>query len=331
MHYLAFNKEWFEKHQNKLLWLLRFKTFRTILRIDSDLPIVQILPNAYTVYLRHDKDRVHLQTDFRTHCKYSKRLYYAFRPLWWMMHGWDLVVDALIPKLSFGFSTLTKNPDPDPETNTVDGFVQNFPTGGTWAAARAAATGTTADDSATQGVFVQNRLAGTDWIINRAFLLFDTSSLTAAAIVSAAVLSVVPHDAAGGSDVDGMFVHIVASTPVSNTALATADFDQLGATSFANMAAWIVSDSTYRDFTLNASGIANVSKTAVSKFGAIGSLDLNGSPDPTGNNQCLARWADYAGTSFDPKLVVTYSLASPSLVYSTPGAEFRFKDQVIAY
>src|SRR5258708_5424922 len=114
MHYLAFDKLWFKKHQNILLWLLKFQIFRHILRIDTDKPVVKIEPHAFTVYLGKKGNKLQFQTDFRTHWKYSKRLYYAFKPLWWTIHFWDwLIADRFIPQWSYGFSTLTAFPDAD--------------------------------------------------------------------------------------------------------------------------------------------------------------------------------------------------------------------------
>ena len=300
---MVFDKGWFIQHQSKLLFLLRFKLFRKVLKIETDKKIVEILPNCVTVGLENNQ----YQTTFYTRDVFSKYLYHIFSPIWWVMHFLDwLFIDKFIPKFSFGFLTLTVNPDPNPETSTVDGFVQKFTAGLTWAQTIAAATGDTADDTATQGVLVQNRLTGTDFINNRAFWLFNTSSLTSGAIISAATLSVVPHDAAGGTNPDSLTLEIVSSNPASNTTLGTADYNTLGSTSFGSITFWTVSDSTYRDITLNANGIANISKTGISKFGGKGSADLNGTPTPTGNNQVLARWADYGG-AVKPKLVVTYS------------------------
>src|SRR5258707_9027350 len=115
---MVFDKDWFLHYQSKLLWLLNSsltkKRFRYVLRIHKDCPdrsIVQILPNSYTVFNRWIDDRVELITDFRTHNKFAKRLYYAFKPFWIVLHIWDLFADFVIPSWSFGFNTLTVFPD----------------------------------------------------------------------------------------------------------------------------------------------------------------------------------------------------------------------------
>src|SRR5438046_3617479 len=94
----SFSKAWFEKHQRVLLWLLNHwltrRWFRWVLRIRKhdigyNKPIVRLLPNCYTVFNRFVANKVELTTDFRTHAKYAKRIYYGFWPMWWALHAWD--------------------------------------------------------------------------------------------------------------------------------------------------------------------------------------------------------------------------------------------------
>src|SRR3989304_1166225 len=116
-HYRAFGSLFFLLHQKKLLWLLndpRTKDwFRYVLRIHRDVDrretICEIGPSYYKVRL----DKKYLQVDFRSHAKFSKRLYHAFKPAWWMAHSYDwMIADRWTPELSFGFATLTKYPYP---------------------------------------------------------------------------------------------------------------------------------------------------------------------------------------------------------------------------
>src|ERR1051325_3574255 len=154
--YLAFSKEWFKRHQKVLLILLNWPVvkywFRWVMRIHSwDCPtsekIAEIGPN-YFVYaqviehvscerfakLSFKNRKPHCKikckgnhpiltrtADFRSHPKFAKRLYYAFRPVWWAMHIWDLAADRFIPRLSFGFDTLTAFPDAGTGVTAVDG------------------------------------------------------------------------------------------------------------------------------------------------------------------------------------------------------------------
>lgn len=312
MYYLAFNKAWFEKHQNKLLWLLKFRLFRKILRIECNDRIVEITPNSYTTHV----SGVTFKTDFRTHDKYSKRLYYAFSPLWWAMHIWDIFADKAIPKLSFGFDTLTAYPDPDPETTTVDGQVQRvgneaFGTIRSGVGTSASPSGASTFLQLTAGTTASNYILLRRWIG-----LFDTSTLTASATISAAALSLEGFGKANTYSTEPD-LDIVSSNPASNTNLVSGDYNTLGTTPYASISYASFSTTGYNDFTLDASGIATISKTGVSKFGATFSWDTDNSAPTWGNSKDIEldiRNADTAATTSDPKLVVTYTLGGVRLL-----------------
>lgn len=122
-------------------------------------------------------------------------------------------------------STLTVYPDAgDPGTTTCDGVV--YKSDATWAGARDAATGTVGINETSDNIartFYNS--AGPTYHARRGFFLFDSSALTAAATISAGVISFAGTGAAV-INIDTSSIHIVASTPASNTALAAADFAQ---------------------------------------------------------------------------------------------------------
>ena len=280
--------------------------------------ISSIGPNFFTVPLGFtQRGEARFRTDFRSHAKFSKRLYYAFRPLWWTLHTWDwCVADRWVPELSFGFSTLTKYPDADPETNTVDGYVyQGYSTGSgvSWATIIAAAGNNVTDTVANDDViWLWADTSSGNWqACLRAIYLFDTQTLTSSAVISAAVISLY-----GTGKSDGLAVtpdiDIYTSAPASNTVLAAGDYDSLGSTSQTGSpityAGW--SASAYNDFTFNATGIGNISKTGISKFGTRNAnYDVAGSPPTWSSNSSWLSgyFADQTGTANDPKLVVTYT------------------------
>src|SRR5438105_15444444 len=97
---MVFDRDWFLQHQTKLLWLVNFpltrRWFRWVLRIRPGDPgfrgiICEVSPDNYKVVRGFKDGELELSADFRTHPKFAKRLYYAFRPLWWMIHLWDQV------------------------------------------------------------------------------------------------------------------------------------------------------------------------------------------------------------------------------------------------
>jgi hypothetical protein len=323
--FLAFNIKWFEKHQGILIWLLnnRFtkRWFRWILRIRRcdigyDKEIIQLLPNSYTVFDKYlSDDKVQLTTDFRTHPKFGKRIYYAFQPLWWAMHIWDLLADRVTPSLSFGFQTLTGYTSAsDPGIVGVDGSVYRTGVDETFATIRAGA-GTNKNSLDTDQVVVD--LFGSSTVnkfatFMRYFTFFDTTALPSSATISAATISL--YGTSKTNTIGSPDLHVASSTVSTNTTYAITDFQNVGTTTFGNVTYANYSVVGYNDISLNASGIANITKQGVSKFSWQLSWDINnsftGSWISNSGSFLNANTADNTGLSTDPKLVVTYTTAS---------------------
>ncbi len=331
--FLAFTDNWFSKHQRLLLWLANAPIvkhwFRWILKIQKyDCPtnvrITEIFANRFSYGDRlFEKDGEWLlerTTDFRTHPKFGKRIYFAFRPLWWMVHAWDwALADRFIPAWSYGFSTLTAYPDGgDPAATAVDGNVlRSGLLNEAWGTIRAGA-GNSHDALNQPNHFVEweDAAAGhtNQWNqLVRSIFLFDTSSLGAGATISAATLSLFgtskQDDHANTPNID-----IYTSTPGSNTTLADSDFGQLGSTSQTGSPTTYASFSTsaYNNFVFNATGLGNISKTGISKFGARNANYDVANVAPTwgasGITKLAGNFAEAATkASPDPKLVVTTS------------------------
>ena len=321
MPYLAFNEVFFKKHQKRLLWLLNSRLtkrwFRWILRIrkydcDIDKKITGIGPNRFffgdRLFFKNNKFYIERTADFRTHAKFGKRIYYAFRPLWWIMHAWDsLFADIFVPSLSFGFDTLTVYPEAGSGATTVDGVIYKFAVD-TYANVRNSATGTVDKTSATGPSFVGNLAGGGGFEVDRGYTTFDTSALGAAALISAATISI---EGVARFNGDSDSVNCYSVTLANNNDLVTGDFNisNFGSTQFATsitFASW--DTAAYNVFTLNANGIANISKTGVSAFGWRTVKEV-AATQPGGDTYITSRWADTAGTTSDPKLVITYSVA----------------------
>ena len=328
--FLAFSPAWFNKHQASLLWLLNNsftkRWFRWVLRIrKGDISIqekiTKIAPNHFSFGDRYFKKGkkwyIERKTDFRTHVKFAKRLYFAFKPMWWVLHYLDLVLlDKFLPEYSFGFLTLTAYPDPDPETTTVDGFVNRATAAGgeDWATIIAGAgTSNVANGGSITYIYTQaHGSTSGNWTNHRrSIFLFDTSALGASASISAAVLSLFGNAKTCGTHAPTLDIYT--STPASNTALANGDYSQLGSVSQTGsaMTCAAYSTSAYNAFTFDATGIGNVSKTGVSKFGLRNANYDVAATTPTwaaGTYFDISGYdADAAGTTNDPKLVVTYT------------------------
>lgn len=335
MQPVVFSAAWFAQHQATLLWLLNtpvigrwFKWVLCIRRHDVgyERDIVALYPHAYTVA---NADGT-LTTDFRTHAKYAKRLYYAFRPVWWALHAWDaLIANPFVPALNAGFDSLTAYPNPSPGVTSCDGWIRQFDVGTyTWASLVALTAGSEAvvTDSDFYLIFIGGDQTTNAWArLQRAFFLFDTSTI-GSGVASAATLSIYGGTfGGGGGKADNRSiapnVDIYTSSPASNTTLVTGDFDQVGSTSLTtgavSYAAWTAG--AYNDFTLNASGLAAIATTGITKLAA-----RNGNYDAAGTAPTAAFgdigayltgvYANNTGTSADPKLVVTYTVPSFALI-----------------
>jgi len=221
-----------------------------------------------------------------------------------------------LSKLSFGFSTLTQYPGSIGTDNPVDGRVERQSVNETWATIIAGAgTAYEYTSSSMSLISMISTSTNNQWQnLARQIVLFDTSALTAGATISAGVLSL--YD--GGDKYDnGNYapdVDIYTSTPASNISLQNSDYSQVGSTSQTGSpitwANW--TDNSYNDFTFNATGRGNISKTSISKFGIRNANYDVAASAPTWVSAKIAYISVFtsnrAGTANDPKLVVTYTV-----------------------
>lgn len=334
--FLAFDETFFAKHQTKLLFLLNTPIikiwFRYILRIrQSDLSlhkkIEAISSNRFTIdaglqpYVIEGKIVMlpSKTTDFRTHNKYSKRLYYAFKPLWWVMHYWDeIFADRYAPAFSFGFDTLTVYPPNG--TSPVSGYIRRNGVNQSLSAIRADSGTTASGYDEYLHTYLESDVSSSvnNFYANyRSIIGYNTSSLTADAVISSAVLSLYSGNAVNEFGGTNPSFHIAQGSVVSNTSLSNSDYEQAhhGTTSFANIAFASWASGVYNDFTFNSTGRGAIDKTGLSYFSFQSSWDLNNSFTGTWavtkvGGVRFAYGVNQSGTSQDPKLVVTYTLGT---------------------
>ena len=90
-----FSPNWFFRNQNKLLVFVNTFIGRRFFRINGDRSsvgnrkIVEIAPN----YIRWQNKDNSYSVEFRTHNKFTKRLYYQLYPVWYLLHIWDTLLD----------------------------------------------------------------------------------------------------------------------------------------------------------------------------------------------------------------------------------------------
>ena len=199
-------------------------------------------------------------------------------------------------------------PNANPETVSVDGYIDNAVASETWAQITAG-NGTTVDDSDS---IIQLRIIATTTTdeyeyLSKIKMLFDTSSIGDGYYVDSATLSMTPLF----TELDdfGMSLALVSATTASNTSLSTSDFNS---TSFGSTR--LASDKTVASMTndvefsmsLNTAGISNIDMNGVSKFGAVPDFVLDGGP--TWGNSYDTRLILYSADngSLEPNLDVTY-------------------------
>lgn len=222
-----------------------------------------------------------------------------------------------------GHTTTTVYPNAHVETTSVDGYLVRNTTPTEAFTTLRGGNGTVAGDSGTGDIaadlFAGLGASNTYQALYRGIYFFDTSAIADSDVVSAATISICSRstkiDGLGGNGAVG----ITSGTAASNTALAASDFQSnTSGTRLADtdidMGSW-AADSTYNNWTLNASGIAAITLTGVSKFASKLNFDIDNTTTGltwASGGEILARnyLADNTGTSCDPKLVITHAAAA---------------------
>jgi hypothetical protein len=321
---------WFERHQNLLVKLANTDWGRDLLLIDKHpYPVVAIKKHCVRFHLGVWDDQDHYLSDFRIGAKWGNIIRYRWLAvkeaidhmiLLSVLESWHPIYDRqgeLLLPVGGGTTTIAY-PEPDTESNTVDGMVAKDDSGSmTWDTVHDASSGDNAYDSqATRNQRVRMSSTDNQFIeIDRSFTLFLTSDIGSADTINSATLGLVTNATyTGFSD----SITMVETNPSSSTALATGDYalarsqvsDAKQAADVA-VTSFSADDATYDNFTLNATGLGNISKTGISKFGFKNLTDFSDS-EPTSVSGAVSAgiiWycADYTGTSRDPKLTVIHS------------------------
>src|SRR3990167_7163731 len=287
-------KQLFQRFQKPILSIANNPFGRKYLGIDKEVKekIIWITPDSYIIA---GKKRNEVKQVFRCYDLFAKKLEYGIKL------GASLGLGAFIPKLAPVLLLTTFYA----YTGSGDGYVGNSAGQGNWASVRSASSGSVVDYTSATGycMITQNTGAGT--LIYRSFYPFDTSSVCAGSTITLVVFEV--YGSSNYSDTTDS-VNVVAGTQASVTELVLDDFDQVGSTVFSDAISLHLSNTEYNAFLLNSNGLANISKTATSKFACRGTKDINNT-DPSGQaNGHSVYFSEQAGTSKDPLLAVEYTL-----------------------
>lgn len=216
-------------------------------------------------------------------------------------------------------------PDANTESTTVDGECGGTPNA-SWASARDITTSTPNDTATTLTVDV-GKGGGGNYSVSRVFFLFDLSSLSGVTFTSAVISLFAASKISNSGDDTYDYVSIIATSPASNTSLASGDVDNiLGTDNNIPLGATVamkemhdssqrkdidsISTTGYTEWTLNATGVARLSAGIV-KFGAAQGFDVENVTyaGANGTNESVSfHSADNAsGLAQAPRLTVTYT------------------------
>lgn len=203
------------------------------------------------------------------------------------------------------------NPDANPESTSVDGVITRDiagPPWESWATIRTS-TGNIASDSATtMGLGITTDVNANQYkSLSRVVLLFDTSAIPDEATINSATVELYANSKANSFSEDWATV-VVASTPASNTALATGDYLQTGSTALSGtVATSAITTSAYNTWTLNAAGLAAISKTGVTKLALVLDRDRSDSEPAHQTSKDHSVVFQTSDNTNKPKLVVSYT------------------------
>lgn len=209
------------------------------------------------------------------------------------------------------YSSASFNPDANPETNTVDGYVYRAAVNETFSTIR----GGTGTGSSDDGSYIDMRITATTTnnqysTLCRGICLFNTSSLTTSNYVYSGTITVTPVlDGLDVNDFNASLTWTTAST-ASNTALASGDYAVAGFGS-THLTDDRAQSSMVTDvdevFTLNESGKSAISLSSVTKLSIRFLFDVdNSSPTWTSGGENRIAFYDAENGPSIPQLDVTY-------------------------
>ncbi len=192
-----------------------------------------------------------------------------------------------------------------------------------WATTRDAGTGQTANYTSTEGLDIATYWTSV-YVISRGFYPFYTV-IPVNTTIATSSLFLFPYNSAV-VDQSVTTAEIVQTSQADHTQLATTDYDALTFTSGGSLAFSSWSIVAYNEIVLNATGrdwikelgeAANcgAALTGWTCLGVITGEDLNDTPTGTDDNYVGNRFFEYAATTYDPYLEITYTFLEPPATY----------------
>lgn|SRR3990167_377909 len=318
-------KSLFRKYKHLITDATKHQLFRDYLQDAFPLPqekLALLLPNGFI----RERDRGQYQMVVTSRAVYAPKLYSALYALdsvsQWIrdfrqaqqLLAWNLKLSNHVPDISkmVHLNQTIFNPDAAPETTSVDGYAERAGVDESFATIRAGAASGAGDSDATKDRIpgIAATAIADQWSsLRRGILLFDTSSLTAAATIQStskfSLFAIAPQEA-GITD----SYSLVDSTPASNTAVASGDYANVGTTLYATAKTQAaVTQDVYNDWTLNATGLANVSLTSITKMGMRVEGDRANASPTWASLQAAGHAVNLADNGSDkPKLTIDFGI-----------------------
>jgi len=192
----------------------------------------------------------------------------------------------------------------------LDGEIRINTSGASYATERARTNGDSVDYTGASIPLIGEYVAGVYQMTRLAFL-FDTSAIPDTDTIDSATMTVSYNSSGGNNQTEATYpanLSLVSASPAGTSSLVVGDFDLFGSTKYGTdvTLASFVSGGTGA-FTLNASGLANISKTGNTGLGIRPSNDFSDSTAPTARSYAYMYHSEQTGTANDPVLVVTTS------------------------
>jgi len=209
-----------------------------------------------------------------------------------------------------------------------------YKNGSTWDIAHDATIAGGASATGTVATVRSGITSAGGYSLNRAFLAFDTSSIPDDATITDATINVYVSDKENGDDDGDDWITIVEGLQADSSTLTTADWDDAG-NSIDNPEEGIDSadrvDTTststggYISMPLNSTGLSWISLTDDTQFALREGHDALDDPyagSTATSNKFLFRTSEYAGTTSDPYLSITYT--QPVTTTTTTEEEYAY-------